>query len=145
VEKDMEKRLQATAEHMRKIASKPTTIFEEEEGEASGAAAKTLARWASQIPPSENLAIPSSLKDSSVPPPPPSKSKGERAPPSSLSSSLSSSSEGGRHQRGWTKGPKGKKGKKYFFKVKAPYVKERPCQQDATKPREYSADKSKDL
>jgi uncharacterized protein YciW len=37
--KDMEKRLQAQVEHVRKLASKPGTILEEEEGEASGAAA----------------------------------------------------------------------------------------------------------
>jgi hypothetical protein len=43
----MEKRLRVTAENMRKLASKPLTIIEEEEGEASGAAANKLARWAS--------------------------------------------------------------------------------------------------
>jgi hypothetical protein len=58
---------------------------------------------------------------------------------------VSSSSEGGRHQRGWTKGPKGRKGEKYFFKVNAPCVKECPFWQEATKPWEYSADKWEDL
>jgi hypothetical protein len=41
----MEKRLKATADHMRKMVSKPPTIIkEEEEGEASEAAVKGLAR-----------------------------------------------------------------------------------------------------
>jgi hypothetical protein len=116
----MEKRLRAIAEHMRKMVSKPSTISEEEEREALGATTNRLARWASQIPPSENPAIPPFPKNSSVPPPPPlPKSKKPRAPPSSslslsLSSSLSSSSslDGERHQHGWTKGPKGGKEEK---------------------------------
>jgi hypothetical protein len=41
-EKDMVKRLLGRAEHMRTIVNKPPTIFEEEEGEASGAAADRL-------------------------------------------------------------------------------------------------------
>jgi hypothetical protein len=53
--------------------------------------------------------------------------------------------EGGRHQRGWTKGPKGKKGEKYFFKVKASHVKECLFRQDATEPWKYSVVKSEDL
>jgi hypothetical protein len=53
--------------------------------------------------------------------------------------------EEGRHQKGWTKGPKGRKGEKYFFKVKAPRVKECSFQQDTTEPWEYSADKSENL
>jgi hypothetical protein len=84
VEKDMKKRLRARAEHMWKMASKPPTIQEEEEeeGEASGAAANTLTRWASQIPLSENLAIPPSSRNSSLPTPtPPLKSQKSRAPP----------------------------------------------------------------
>jgi hypothetical protein len=56
----MEKRLKVIAEHMRKIVSKPPTIIEDEEGEVSEAVAGQLSRWASQIPLSENLAIPSS-------------------------------------------------------------------------------------
>jgi hypothetical protein len=48
-EKDMERRLKATVDHMTKIVSKPPTVIEEEEGEASGTANR-LARWASQIP-----------------------------------------------------------------------------------------------
>jgi hypothetical protein len=57
VEKDMERRLLAIAEHMRKIVSKPPTIFKEEEGEVSGAVANKLSRWALPIPPSENVPI----------------------------------------------------------------------------------------
>jgi hypothetical protein len=45
----MEKRLKATAEHMRKMASKPLTITEEEQEEAPEAAVDRLARWVSQI------------------------------------------------------------------------------------------------
>jgi hypothetical protein len=93
----MEKRLKATTEHMRKMASKPPTIAEEEEGEVSGAAADRLARWASQISPSENPAIPPSPREPLLPPPPPPKSKKPQAPPSSSSSS-SSSFEEGKHQ-----------------------------------------------
>jgi hypothetical protein len=111
VEVDMEESLAARTEHIRKVASKPPTIFEEKEGEASGAVAARLARWASLLPPSENPAIPPSPRVPSLPPPPP-KSKKPRVPPSFPSSSSSSSSEGGRHQRGWTKGPKGRKGEK---------------------------------
>jgi hypothetical protein len=43
------------------------------------------------------------------------------------------------------KGPKGRKVEKYYFKVKAPRVKERPFRQDATEPWEYLADKLEDL
>jgi hypothetical protein len=39
VEKDIEKRLAEKAKHMRKMASKPLTISEEEQGEVSGAVA----------------------------------------------------------------------------------------------------------
>jgi hypothetical protein len=74
-EADREKRLKARTEQIRKNISKPPTIIAEEEGEASGAAADRLTRWASQIPPSENPAIPPSLRDSSIPPLPPPKSK----------------------------------------------------------------------
>jgi hypothetical protein len=110
VEKSIEERLRAKAEHMRKIVSKPLTIIEEEEGEATGVAADRLARWVLQIP----LSF---AKDSSVAPPPPPKTKKQRASLLSSLSLLSSSSlEGGRHQHGWTKGPKGRKGKKYFLR-----------------------------
>jgi hypothetical protein len=44
VEKDIEKRLEARAEHIRRLTNKPPTRWEEEEGEASGAAANRLAR-----------------------------------------------------------------------------------------------------
>jgi hypothetical protein len=44
VEKDMEKRLRATAEHMRKMTSNLLTILEEEEGKVLGAAADRLTR-----------------------------------------------------------------------------------------------------
>jgi hypothetical protein len=122
----MKKRLKARAENIRRLANKPPTILkEEEEGEASGMAVARLARWASQNPPSENPAIPPSPREPSLPPPPLPKTKKPRAPPSS-SSLLLSFLEEGRHQRGGTKGPKGRKGEKYFFKVKAPHVKERP-------------------
>jgi hypothetical protein len=116
VKKDMEKRLKAAAEHMRNMASKPSTIVEEEEGEASRAAADRLARWVSQIPPSENPAILPSPRKPSLPPPPLPKVRDSQAPLSSSSSSSSSSSKGGRHQRGWTKGSKGRKGEKFFLK-----------------------------
>jgi hypothetical protein len=82
--KDMEKRLKATAENMRKMTSKPPTIAEEE-GEALGAAGDRLARWASKILPSENPAILPSPREPSLPPPPLPKYKMPRAPPSSSS------------------------------------------------------------
>jgi hypothetical protein len=75
VEVDMEKRLKAKSEHIRGLVSKPPTILEKEEGEVSGTVAVRLARWASQIPPSENSAIPPSPKEPSLPPSPPPKTK----------------------------------------------------------------------
>jgi hypothetical protein len=138
----MEKRLKAKVEHVRRLVSKPATI-EEEEGEASGAAAARLSRCASQLLLSENPAIPSSPRESSLLPPPPPKTNEPRAPPSSSSSS--SSLVEGRHYRGWTKGLKGKKGEKYFFRIKAPCVKECLFRQDVTEPWDYLANKSEDL
>jgi hypothetical protein len=79
VEKDMKKRLKATAEHICKLTSKPPTIFEEEEGEALGTAANRLARWASQIPSSENPTIPPSPRQPSIPHSPPPRAKSSEA------------------------------------------------------------------
>jgi hypothetical protein len=44
VQEDMEKGLVARTKHIRKLNSKLPTILEEEEGEASGAAADRLTR-----------------------------------------------------------------------------------------------------
>jgi hypothetical protein len=75
VEEDMEKRLMAKTKQIRTLISKPPTIWEEEEGEALGMVAAKLARWASQIPPSENPTILPSPREPSLPPPPLLKSK----------------------------------------------------------------------
>jgi hypothetical protein len=69
VERDMENRLRKKAKQMYE-ANRPPTIREEEEGEALGASARGLARWASQIPPSENPTILPFPQCSSISPPP---------------------------------------------------------------------------
>jgi hypothetical protein len=72
---DMEKRLAARTEHVRKLVHKPVTLGEEEEGEASVAAVDRLARWASLVPSSENPAMLPSPREPSLPPPPPPQTK----------------------------------------------------------------------
>jgi polyhydroxyalkanoate synthesis regulator phasin len=123
-EEAMEERLAEQAKRM-KAANKPTTI-----GEGETNREERLSRWASQVPPNLRELPPSpSLLSEYNPPPPPSPPRRQKhqAPPSSSSSSSSlSSSDKGRHHRSWSKGPKGRKGEKYFFKVKAPCMKERP-------------------
>jgi hypothetical protein len=71
----MQKRLEEKTEQIRKLVSKPPTIWEEEEGEALETAAAKLARWASQISPSENPTISPFPKEPSLPPPPLLKAK----------------------------------------------------------------------
>jgi hypothetical protein len=142
-ETKMEKRLAEKTEQLRRLNSKPPTI-RKEEGKASGTAAARLSRWASLIPP-DLPELPPLSKAPSLPPLSLPKSRRHKAQPSLSSSSCSSSSNKGRHHKSWTKGPKGRNGKKYCFKLKAPCVKQRPFRQVATQSWEYSANKSEDL
>jgi hypothetical protein len=118
----MNKKMEEQAERMRK-AARPRD-------EESSNWEDRFSRWASQVPPNlpELPPSPSPVEENPPPPPspPPRKRKRHDPPSSSSSSSSSSFSDKGRHHRSWSKGPKGRKGEKYFFKVKAPRVKECP-------------------
>jgi hypothetical protein len=81
----MEKRLQEKTEQVRTAVEKPATIIEEEEGGALGTAVARMARWASQMPESENLTSPPSMRKPTLPPPPLLRTKKPRVPPSSSS------------------------------------------------------------
>jgi hypothetical protein len=115
-------------------------IPEESEGPA-----RRLARWVSHVLPSQSPVVPEASVCQIPSPLPPPKRKRNPVPLLSSSSLSLSSSEIDRRRRAWTKGPKERKREKYFFKVKGSKFKDWPCQEDATKPWQYSAKKSENL
>jgi hypothetical protein len=110
--KEAEERMERKMAERTKQLQPDVVLSTEDQREVSRGAEDRLLRWASQIPP--NLPeLPPSPKTPTPPPPSPPKSKRHprRSPSSSSSSSLSFSDKGRLH-RGWTKGPKGRKGEK---------------------------------